>query len=126
MIILETENKETTALTPAVIEYKRKRRNEWTILYESLIFVNLNPGVPKTHLMYAVNLSFTIFKRVKEKLINEGLIEERIRNQALVLYVTHKGRQAITLGSEFLILLGCSTATRGYLRPLFYFQQLLI
>lgn len=93
------------------IEYKTKKRNECTILYESLVFVSHNPGAPKTHLMYTVNLSFIMFKQVKDKLIKEGLIEERMRNQISALYITDKGRQAIKLGGEFLVLLGYLTPT---------------
>lgn len=93
-------------LLEVVTKYKRTRRNEWIILYETIIFVKNNPGAPKTRLMYAVNLNFTGLKQAIDKLVKEGLIEMKMGKQNSEMYITDKGCQAIKLGKEFLTLLG--------------------
>ena len=89
-----------------VTKYKRTRRNEWIILYETIIFVKNNPGAPKTRLMYAVNLSFAMLEQVIDRLAKEGLIEIKRGERNSEMYITDKGYQAIKLGKEFLTLLG--------------------
>ena len=103
---MEIGSQRSKTLTPVVVKYKTTKRNKWTILYESLIFVNRNPGVPKTRLMYAENLSFSQFEQIIDKLIKEGLIEIKMGKRYSEMYITDKGCQAIKLGKEFLTLLG--------------------
>ena len=97
-------------LLEAVTKCKTTRRNRCIILYESIIFVKNNPGVPKTRLVYALNLSCTVHKQILDKLVKEGLIEIKMGKQYSEMYITDKGRRAIKLGKEFLTLL-------GYLKP---------
>ena len=95
-------------LLEVVPKCKTARRDRCTILYESIIFVKNNPGVPKTRLIYALNLSYTVHKQIIDKLVREGLIDIKMGKQYSKMYITDKGHQAIKSGKEFLTLLGYS------------------
>lgn len=73
-----------------------KRRSKLKIMENILSLIEFNP-VLKTHIFYGLKLSYTQHTEYLQTLESLGLIEIRKENSNYKVYITERGREALSI-----------------------------